>query len=176
MFDETDQLHNLLWKLGEASTEDLQNIIYFIEHDRCRPQAKLSQIYEELVNSVNGLQAVSRKTVLITASLLFKVLEPKKNKRGQGSSGYIEVKYFKRGSVNRRYYGPYLYLRYWVSSGGYDKTERKLVSKYIGRKTLAKALEDGYISQERILSAYYDGRLNELEQELENELLERGSE
>ena len=72
-----------------------------------------------------------------------------------------------------KYFGPYLYYRYWVTGGDKNKSKRHLKNKYLGYKQLATIYDDTkpYSDkrrelESRIIAAMVAEELDELTEEL----------
>jgi hypothetical protein len=72
-----------------------------------------------------------------------------------------------------KYFGPYLYVCYWVTGGDKDKSKRHLKNKYLGYKQLAIIYDDTkpYSDkrrelESRIIAAMVAEELDELTEEL----------
>jgi hypothetical protein len=130
-----------------------------------------SPIISETIEMCTVLETEQIDTLLQSAKLVAEALKPIPGRRG--GEGFLQVKVFRRykkdkagnpilderGLPKYTEYGPYLYLRRWLTGGDRDNKKQQLSSLYIGGqvsegerleypyKHLAKRLQESYAKQ-----------------------------
>jgi hypothetical protein len=119
---------------------------------------------DRMLEKVPSLSDSDKRALLKVIALLCQALEPQKGRRG--GMGSIEIKVIKRGGKG---YGPFAYLRYWATGGGWDGTKHVTKSLYLG-KEIALAIqsrpETAKTIKEQVLKAVNAGTLDQLKAEL----------
>jgi hypothetical protein len=121
-----------------------------------------------LLEKVPSLSDPDKRALLKVVTLLCEALEPQKGRRG--GTGSIEIKWIRRAG---REYGPFAYLRYWVTGGDWNRNKRTMKSVYLG-KEIALALNNQpseVVKQikKRVMRAISSDTLDQLNAELSAE-------
>jgi hypothetical protein len=141
--------------------------------------------FRQTYAAIQGLHPDARLLIEDMANELRRALQPVPELlvRQDGSKlavGTLQTKYIYRKKYDRDLnevvkvpYGPFLYYRYWTSSGDHDRRKTRMANEYIGKTTLALMFdstppgsEERAALQARIIAAHKAGTIEALMLEL----------
>ena len=164
------QLLNFLNSLRSSTSQEIKLLEKHLTSVDESESTSLIPAIERHVNLLNALTDEDRLVALTVIDLLAHFFDSSNSPTRSSPTGNIELKTLRKkrkdketGQIQEVDYGPYAYVRIWT----YDKDEskRKLKSIYLGRE-IAYALENNWITEQRVLAAYHTGQIDELKGEV----------